>query len=56
MNENELSEAKSESSCLKSLEDLCPSFSYEEIVSGRAPLNQLNIERIEVRFLILFFF
>lgn len=41
-------ESNSESSCIKSQDELCPSYSYEEIISGKAPLNQLEIERIEV--------
>lgn len=31
-----------------SIDDLCPTFSYEEIISGRVPLHELDIERIEV--------
>lgn len=44
-----LPEFGSESSCFKSAEDLCPTYSYEEIISGRIPLNQLEIDKIEVK-------
>lgn len=36
------------SSCFESSEELYPSFSYEEIISGNVRLNQLNLEKIEV--------
>ena len=52
--EEELSEKSpfnqlSGSSYAESIGGLCPSYSYEAIVSGQAPLNQLDLERIEVR-------
>jgi hypothetical protein len=48
------SEQSSESICsieksdFESIDDFCPTFSYEEIISGKVPLHELDIEKIEV--------
>lgn len=36
------------SSCFESRDGSYPSYSYEAIISGRAPLNQLDLEKVEV--------
>ena len=37
-----------ENSFFESIDEFCPTFSYEEIISGRVSLDELDIERIEV--------
>ena len=40
---------KSESSGVDSSDDICPIYSYETIISGKISLNDLDLERIEVK-------
>lgn len=37
-----------ENSFFESIDEFCPTFSYEEIISGQVPLHELDIESIEV--------
>ena len=45
--------SESKSSIFKSNDDgLYPSYSYEDIISGKVPLNQIEVDKIEVRIVI----
>lgn len=37
------------SSCFESRDGSFPSYSYEAIITGQAPLNQLDLEKVEVK-------
>lgn len=46
---NEELSIESDKSCFELSDNCYPSFSYEAIVSGKVDLNQLDLERVEVR-------
>lgn len=39
-----------EGSFFDSVDELCPTFSYEDIIFGKVPLHELDTEKIEVNF------